>query len=76
MEAHGIRLDLRIAEEIVIVTDDIVVPPTRNGSKDVDSDTAYWAFHGWLVRNGYEFDHAVLFTGNNVYFCILWVKYI
>lgn len=65
IEEHGVRLDLRI-QELIIVTEEVVAPPNSPDGKSVDSDTAYWAFLRWLVRKGKEFDHAVLLTGLNL----------
>lgn len=61
MEEHGVHLDLRI-QDIRVIKDDVIVTPRADG-KTAMNDDAFWNFFDWLVRNGFEYDHAILFTG-------------
>ena len=64
MEEYDVRLDLRI-QDIHVIKDEVIVPPDADG-KTALNDAAYWAFFDWLIRNGYEYDHALLLTGLNL----------
>ncbi|KAL8607133.1 hypothetical protein ACOMHN_009527 [Nucella lapillus] len=63
MAEHGLHLDLRLAA--VRVEREAAILPARGPGQDrrVMNEDAFWAFQRWLIRQGLEFDHALLLTG-------------
>ncbi|XP_076461650.1 snake venom metalloproteinase lebetase-4-like isoform X2 [Babylonia areolata] len=64
MEEYNVYLDLRI-DTIRVVREGDIVTANADGTS-VMNEVAFWDFHRWLVRNGMEFDHALLLTGLNL----------
>lgn len=60
---HGLRLDARILDVVVIQGDEAITRRVNNRTLTANDHHVARDFWHWLVRNGYEFDHALLVTG-------------